>query len=182
MNKSNNRLFHWCRSYLIAGGAVGIFWIMSMMFFSIKDSIYLGPLIKNIDEYTGLNLAVMSDYSSRKPYIKGKIIIIDNQKNKIDHIYYDLPENLRATKPENVGTIVLLEWGEDKIGFYASPRSEAIVITCQVTVIDKSIPAIVSKVNFEGPPPPAILKSGESATGAMPTQEIVNYLQGLPRK
>jgi hypothetical protein len=163
-----------------------------LIIYSINNAIYLGPFKDHVREYvtvSGLKNPARSSPHRTQAYLKGKIIPVNKTENKIDDIYYSLPEGLRATKPEDVGTIVWLDWGEDKVGHYCSEYipgcfssdDPAIVNTCDVTIIDKSIPAIVVERNFRGSDPPQKTKGG-GASGSMPTEEIVDYLQNLPKK
>jgi hypothetical protein len=184
MNKNKNSLPFGCLFYLFGAGGFAVIFVIGAIVSSVRDAVLLGPFNNYVSEYSsisGFKNPVKGDRSSTKPYIKGKVITINKQENRIDSIYYDLPEDLRATKPDEVGTIAWLEWGEDKIGTYTD-GDDAIVITCQVTVIDKSIPRIVSKTNFEGIEPPRVKRSSESGTGPIPTQKIVDYLRDLPKK
>lgn len=118
---------------------------------------------------------------SMQPYVKGKVILVNKEEKKIDHTYCELPEELRATRPEEVETIVWLEWGKDKVGRYTD-GSTAYVNTCKVTIIDRSIPAIVAVTNLRGSMPPNMTTRGGGAGGSMPTEEVIAYLQNLPRK
>jgi hypothetical protein len=136
------------------------------------------PFKDRLPEYTAITRTQVGD-----PYLKGKIIAIDKNRNIIDKLYYDLSEELRANTPEEVGTIVWLQCDENVVGYYGSTQtegSEATYWTCDVTIIDKSIPAILEKRNFAGAPPPS--KSAGSGTGGKPTKEIIDYLVSLPRK
>jgi hypothetical protein len=111
-------------------------------------------------------------------YVKGKVIPVDLKNNKIDWFYYDL----RANQPEEVGTVVWLEWGEKKVGQYGASGGGAFVRTCNVTIIDHAQRLIVGRHYAEGGPPPTTSRRGASQYGSYPTENIVNYLRGLPRR
>jgi hypothetical protein len=175
MNRNNNvRVPVGCLTYLIIGV---VMWVV----FTVRGCIhqvYLDPFKAHFSEYTTV--------SSLKPnraqaYLKGKIIAVNKKEKKIDDIYFKLPEELRATKPENVGTIVWLDWGEDEVGTYTDAET-ATVITCHMTVIDKSIPAIVGEINFRGDDPPELKKRLDSSSGTTPDEDIVFFLQNVPKK
>jgi len=56
--------------------------------------------------------------------------------------------------------------------------------TCQVTVIDRSIPAKVSSRSFRGSAPPTTTTSsyyGQNHYGSRPDDEIIAYLKSLAR-
>jgi hypothetical protein len=143
------------REYLmpLSMGVVGVIFVVVMIFFSIffsiRNAIYLGPFKAHVNEYS-----IVSGLKPKRTqaYLKGKVITVNKKVNRIDDIYFDLPEKLRATKPEDVGTIVWLEWGQDEFGFYCDESDSsckasitpdrhhetATVITCHMTIIDKS--------------------------------------------
>jgi hypothetical protein len=161
-------------------------WIVAAFFsasYSIKDASLQDPFKDHVREYStvsGLKNSVRTSPHRTQAYLKGKIITVNKKENRIDDIYFKLPEELRATKPEDVGTIVWLDWGEDRVGFYLGSHGDATVNTCHVTIIDKSVPAIVGEINFRGSDPPE--RSYGSSSGSMPTEVIVNYLRNLPKK
>jgi hypothetical protein len=153
----------------------------------------LEPFKNHIREYSivsGLKNPARTSPHRTKAYLKGKIIPVNRMESRIDDIYFSLPEGLRATKPEDVGTIVWLDWEKDTVGHYCpeglggcfSSDDPAIVNTCDVTIIDKSIPAIVVERNFRGSDPPEKKEKGGSGSGSMPTKEIIDYLKNLPKK
>lgn len=114
-------------------------------------------------------------------YIKGKIITVDQNDGKIDDIYFDLPEEWRATQPEEVGTVMWLEWGKEIVGHYTD-GAEAYVNTARVTIIDNSIPAIIDRKIFRGSYPSWVKRRRGTRFGSKPTGEIVNYIKRLPKE
>jgi hypothetical protein len=135
----------------------------------------------HLQEYTvitGLN----PDFQSENSYIRGKVITVDIGKNKIDQIYFNLPKDMVAKNPEEVGTIVWLKWEDVRVGTYSPSGDAAYEITCEVTIIDKTEAIIVDKKSFTGTsPPPTMLREGPGY-GSKPTDEVVNYLKSLPRR
>jgi hypothetical protein len=115
-----------------------------------------------------------------KAAIKGKVITVDRKGQEVDYLYFDLPEEMRAGKPEEVGTVVWLDWDKTQVGQY-DDGTPGYVQTCQVTVIDKGANAVVGKNAFRGGDPPKSKKKSESGMGPKPTDEIVKYLTSLPR-
>lgn len=49
-------------------------------------------------------------------FLQGKLITVDRVANVLDPIFLDLPDNLRASKPEEVGTVVFLKWDRRDTG------------------------------------------------------------------
>jgi len=135
----------------------------------------------HVQEYTvitGLN----PDFQSENSYIRGKVITVDIGENKIDRIYFDLPGDMAAKNPEEVGTIIWLKWEDVRVGTYIPGGGTAYERTCEVTIIDKLEAIIVDKKSFTGTePPPTMLREGDGY-GSKPTDEIVDYLESLPRQ
>lgn len=125
------------------------------------------------------------------PYINGKMAIV-RQDNDGSFYMYD-PDlsaygDTYARSPEEVQTVVLRVCQRTKKGMYRTkeyPQRElpAFGTDCDVTVIDRTIPAIIYKSHFE-----AILK--EEAVTAGKTQsieahagnQIDEFLKSLPRR
>lgn len=140
----------------------------------------LKPFESHLSEYTSISGFKNDDGM----YIKGKIIPIDKEPNysSISYSYYfRLPEELRATQPEEVGTIVLLERSDERVGTYTDGAG-AYVTTIEVTIIDKSIPMIIGRKSFRGENPLSAKYGYGANYGLPPTIEIIDFLKGLPRR
>lgn len=98
MNKNNNdRLPYRYLMYLFVGGGVGITLVINIIVSSVRDAVHLGPFKDHVSEYStvsGLKNPAMTNPYVMKPYLKRKIITIDKKENRIDAIYYELPEEL----------------------------------------------------------------------------------------
>lgn len=114
------------------------------------------------------------------PALVGKVVVIDRKEREVDDLHFDLPETLRAKEPEEVGTVVWVEWGQIQEGSYTD-GSAAYIQTCVVTVIDREKWEVLGRNTFQGASPPSFKKGGGSRTGSKPTKEIVQYLSSLPR-
>src|SRR4051812_12060595 len=62
------------------------------------------PFEGKIVEYSSLNN--FRPVEDDKPYVRGKIIAIDKQLVKVDPLFFELPGDLRADDPSEVGTVV----------------------------------------------------------------------------
>jgi hypothetical protein len=119
---------------------------------------------------------------SGQGYVVGKIITVQmSPKREVDWIYFDLPGELKARKPEEVGTVVQLSWSEQEIDKY-DDGAGAFVHLCDVKVVDLAKKQVVATRSFRGGDPPQSKSSAGSAYGSKPTQDIVNFLKGLPRQ
>jgi hypothetical protein len=112
----------------------------------------------------------------------GKMVLVDQASKEVDWTLFDLPDDLRATKPEEVVTVVLLNWRKGKVGDYEGGGA-AYQQNVTVTVIDLATKTVLCYNEIYGGPPPQNIDSRSSeGTGSKPTKELVEYLKGLPRK
>ena len=147
---------------------------------SAADSTRLSELATKLASIPGLRSA-----AGGRGYLKGKVLIIDKKEKGIDPLNSSLPETLRATSPEEVKTVVWLNWNENLVGHYEGGGS-AYVYTCQMTIIDNTIPAIVAVKKMRGSEPPEYitvysygnLPSYGNGHGDKP--DIIGYLRKLP--
>lgn len=114
-------------------------------------------------------------------YVKGRILPIDPRKRQVDYMYFSMREDIRSSKPDDVGTIVWLERGEKQVGKYTG-GSRAYVRTARVTVIDKALMTIVARRDFEGSSPPETVKQGTNGYGSDPSNQTLQYLYSLPKR
>jgi hypothetical protein len=154
---------------LIAGGVYGVR--------SCRQSSRTKPFLSHMSEYTFFpNLKESSSATG----ITGKAITIDKIKNEIDDTFFDLPTELQASKPEEVGTVVWVSCNEHIAGTYTS-GSKAWVQSCDVTVIDKSTASVVGKRIFSSGGPPQTKSYSGDWHGSKPKSEIVDYIKSLKR-
>lgn len=137
------------------------------------------PFKNNLAEYT--NSSTFKEQAGATPYIKGKIVVVNKTEVKVDDPYFDLPEEVKALKPEDVGTIVWVTYEPSVVGRYTG-GSLGYRYTANVTVIDKASGTIIGRSTFKGGEPPSTKKGSGDAYGSKPSNDIKNYLLGLPRK
>src|SRR5262245_1828947 len=169
---------------LIVGGGFGIWYLNRVL--------ALSPFGKHVNEY-GAAFAPAGAGGVGGPagapqafagqgYVIGKVIPVDMKGSKsIDWIYFDMPNDLRAKKPDEVGTVAQLSWSEDKIDEYTDGAG-AYVHVCKVDVIDLGKKSVVVSQTFRGGEPPMEKSHSGSAYGSKPTQDIVNWLKNMPRR
>lgn len=108
-----------------------------------------------------------------------------------------LPNDLKATKPQEVGTVVLLKWSRELVGGYfpglaptderlrGDPHRLAYVVICDVAVIDARRRTIVGEGKCRGHPR-EVLMGGDTEPwevhGPFPARGIVGYLNSFPRR
>jgi hypothetical protein len=158
---------------LVVGAGVGIHQLIQMQ--------TVAPFEQHLAEYTAQ--PSVPDGGFPTTYVKGKVVPVEfhNGKQKIDYIYFDLPAELKAEKPEDVKTVVWLEYDEDKIDEF-DDGAAAYVWTVKVSVIDKERGRMVGQQDFRGGDPPMTKTYSGAAYGPRPNKEVVDYLMSLPRQ
>jgi hypothetical protein len=141
---------------------------------------YLNPFVSELEEYNNLSNISNIHENIQSPYIKGKVITIDTRSNSFDYILFLLNKDVRATKPEEVGTVVGTNCFEFEVGHYIG-RGGAYRYNCDIYIVDKEKKFIIDKKTFLGSEPP-FSTSGTSEHGAKPISEMVDYIDNLPRK
>jgi len=121
-----------------------------------------------------------------QPYIRGKIVLFKKDKGgKYELAAYQQLNEIYATKPDEVGTVALLDCVKIEKGVYKTSDGKeypATVEDCALTIIDRAKAAVVFKKMFEKTPD-ATYKVSKS--GSIYTQtalwDITDFLKGLPR-
>ena len=116
--------------------------------------------------------------------VVGKMIVVDTAKKDVDwDVFFSLPDDRRASRPQEVGTIVWTNW--DKVldqQYEYEGHVPAYRQTCHVTVIDRKSRTILLEQQFVGSDPPqSISTSASEGVGSRPTQQVQDYLKGLPK-
>lgn len=137
-------------------------------------------------------IVTYTSYSSFKKastdiYISGKILVIDIIKNKVDPMYWKIPEQIRvsAGDPGGAKAIVLLKWGEENVGDNSSDEGQAYELTCNVTVIDIIRKVIIAEKYFRGGEPPFLVYRGDPNMkhyGSSPEEDVLKYILSLVKK
>jgi hypothetical protein len=160
----------WGLIAVIALGVLGFFGVRYLI-----RSRKLAPFNEQMAAYT----AQVSPTPRPGP-LRGKIIPVDVDKKEVDGLYWDMPEDLRADRPDDVGTVVWLKWDKVKVGTYEGGTA-AEAQTADVTVIDRKDWAVTHTTHIQGDDPPRTKKRSETGVGPRPTKQVIDYLKGLPR-
>ena len=113
---------------------------------------------------------------------KGKMIVLDRKTGDVDwDVFFALPDGLRADRPEDVGTVVLIDWSKEQIDQYKN-GAPAYRQSAKATVIDHARRAVIGTTQVQGTEPPIEIDSNASeGNGSKPSKEIVEYLKSLTR-
>jgi hypothetical protein len=115
--------------------------------------------------------------------IRGLLLPVEDGFTEVSYrIYKSLPDRLRPTRPEQVGTIALLQWQKKAVGQYGHGQGvpKAWRQSCIVTLIDVSEKRIIAVEEIRGPEPPPKMKAGREGSGRRPVSEVIDYLLSLP--
>jgi len=122
------------------------------------------------------------DQPTAKPgkWAKGKMVVVNVEKRGIDDLHFDLPGDLSASKPDEVGTVVLLRWEERQMlkgpnALLARPEPGMYCMVGKVKVFDWESKSEIASATIYGDPPP-----GYKIPGPKPKTQVLKYLTDLP--
>lgn len=114
------------------------------------------------------------------PYITGKVLAID-PAGSMSPLHLKMPKGLRATRPEEVGTILIVEYTEEVVGHYQG-GGKALVNVCTVDVVDVNARRKLTSRVFRGTAPPSVKPwSGSDASGSSPNRDVLKFIKTLPQ-
>jgi hypothetical protein len=101
----------------------------------------------------------------------------------------DRAKELMAEAPEQVGTVVVLNYSNEKTDSYKIANSNGGIAgyreVCEVIVIDRSIPAVIHRETFRGPdlPPTKLVRETQSIIlSPVDLGAVRSYVMNLPRR
>src|SRR4051812_4829640 len=110
MNKG--RVIGWTIVVLIGLGIGGFFLVRSMV-----RSNKVKPFNEHLSSYLEQAKGPAGGAKPGQP-IQGKFITVDMDAREIDYFYFDLPEELRAETPDEVGAVVQMKWAKVDVNKY----------------------------------------------------------------
>jgi predicted RNA-binding Zn-ribbon protein involved in translation (DUF1610 family) len=131
------------------------------------------------------------------PRIKGKVLIVNHQTEegsfpgavpgRLADAHFALPKDLRAEGPDEVGTVVWLDFRREFSGYYGSQDEEdaGYTLVANALVIHVGNPPVLvdRRIDFAGGLPPQVQPvRNQPAYGPPPVQAVVDYLLALPRE
>lgn len=119
-----------------------------------------------------------------KPYLAGKAVVIEKTATgaQVSEVHAALPPDVRAETPEEVGTVVLIEWKDVRGGHYGETAALAYRVHGDVRLINLQSKTLLAHEDFPGgDPPPQAPAGGGDGRGSKPIAKIVGYINGLDR-
>ncbi|MEW6360374.1 MAG: hypothetical protein AB1696_28840 [Planctomycetota bacterium] len=207
---------------LVASGTTVLVWALACLLVGVLRIPTIRLFAPHIRAYA--RPVALKRPISANPYIRGRAIVIDEQystykagplesadengickvpADRISEMHWLLPSSLRANRPDEVGTIVLLAWEASHEGYYdyaknhprfpqspiAQPNlPKGYAQQCKVTVIDATIPSIICTRTFTTNPPSELPESykgrlwSNNYIAPKPSKKVMEFLTALPKK
>ncbi|MEW6088625.1 MAG: hypothetical protein AB1498_10030 [bacterium] len=136
-----------------------------------------------------LETEITKDYSG-EPYVRGKIVTIDTGTKTVDsQTYLGLSDVLKAEKPQEVGTVLLIEWFREKEGYYTDEKTGQVIGDAyrgfaKVSIVDWLDKVLVEERIFEGEalPEKVYVAGTDDYKNAYPVFTVLKYLENLPKR
>jgi hypothetical protein len=126
------------------------------------------------------------------PYLKGKLVVLSqsDERGGMELAPLSYLKDVIAGSPEEVGTVILLNNRKLRAGtyqfFWTTVRNvPGYTRVSDVTIVDRSIPAVIYKKTFSGKPPGAevsVSPETKEVFGTKPDADIQAFLSGLERR
>jgi hypothetical protein len=121
-----------------------------------------------------------------EPYLAGRVVSVDLRNGTMHPYFLSLPPELRATAPDQVGTVVWVDEQKEVTGTF-SGNLPALRRHWQVTLIDLKARCVIQQFDIAGAAPPGQvakenLHDEEARTGRSPAKDVTKYLARLPRR
>ncbi len=120
----------------------------------------------SIQKYASLKAKPISS-TSRATYSGGKVVCVNMNDRCLDPIHFDLPGDLRATRPEEVAAIAQITYTVDVVGKYKNSATGidtgryATRESAQCVIIDAATGDIIESTAIIGGQPAKTIASGE---------------------
>jgi len=135
----------------------------------------------HIDEYLSLPITGTNSYRGQQRPRIGRMVVLDRSKRQIHtFISAKLPSKFLARRPEDVDSVVWIDWQTEVVGSYSDSK-EAARNDAVVAVIDKASGVLLCRTTVMARPPPKTKHRGASGvTWAIP--EVIDYLKTIARE
>jgi hypothetical protein len=93
---------------------------------------YEAQFLPNMDAY-------MKEYpnpAGHDPILHGKVLIVNKNTGRVADLQYQLPENLKAANPQEIGVIAQKDCAVVEAGVEAGTENKLYQLSCQMTLVD----------------------------------------------
>ena len=167
--------------------------------FAIVSKVQTALLVEGTkDAFADFKAQIPTTRDESGAYLKGKVVVLNRlrydmlnsqdwrqvEPGKVADLHFALPDALEAASPEEVQTIVWLGCDPETTGRYRS-GTRAIKFDCDITVVDRARDVVIGTRHVEGGDPPKTISCNscpEQVAGQLPFDDVLTYLEGLPRR
>lgn len=161
-------------SIVVTAVVAGIAWGADNMYVSSVQA----PFEPHMNGYVTM-AALDSETAGGSP--RAPVVVIDVARRALDEAFFGLPDSIRAKRPADVASVVLVRCETTRIGTYGTSGGGAYQYTCDVRAYDAASKRLLARHAIDGPSPPSSSRNGVSQTGARPTGLVADYIRGLLR-
>lgn len=159
--------------------AVGLGWYLFDQSRKNRREMLRNFVASNLNE---IESAPPFDNQSSEPYLIGKLVVVDKERQTLDELFNQLPSDMKADDPSEVRTVVLLSWRQEEVGYYAGTNKMAKRWHCAVTIIDLNARRRLAEKDIIGAMPPAFITPDDKPSGDKPDKKVIEFLTSLPRR
>lgn len=114
-------------------------------------------------------------------YRKGKMVVVNADRRKLDPLHFKLPDEARADNPQEAGTAVLIRSKTHKSGSYGF-FADAYYVDWDISAVDLSAGPQCARFGYGMSPPSRVRFPFWNRYGGKPSSSILEDLLKLPVK
>lgn len=111
---------------------------------------------------------------------RGRILALDVDRRRLDPLHDRLPAEIRARKPEEVGTVALIRCEIEEGGRYGYIFAKGYGQSCRMRLIDARTRMFLANTGASRPPPQRVYFPFWPRTAARPTDILLDAIKRLP--
>ncbi len=111
---------------------------------------------------------------------RGKILALDVDRKRLDPLHDRLPDEMRARRSEEVGTVALISCEIQEGGRYGYIFAKAYGQSCRMRLIDATTRAFLANTGAAVSPPRRVFLPFWPRTAARPTDILLDVVKRLP--
>ena len=111
---------------------------------------------------------------------RGRVLVLDADKQRIDRIHDRLPEAVRAASPDEVGTVALVRCTESFSGYYIPFLVRGYNTSCQVEVVALPSRTFLANMGTSISPPARVRIPLWNRHAPRPEQHLAELIAELP--
>lgn len=167
-------------------GVLPIIMVAMVAVYAIYTYMYEDNLAKEylrferyFDGYFEKYLAVGKENLQPKPFRTGKLLVMKTSPDKygvwLNPMFYDLPEEMKANNPDEVSTVVVMDYKKEV--YLDATYEDSHVWNAYFTIVDWPSRSIIYRGMIEGEAPEGENQMGE---GQVPSYELFDFIKALP--